>query len=142
MRSSASSPVARVAEQLIRDPQVIGGQHAIAKLVHGHGEEGAGCPGVEPNADDAESSGGLDAHRGGELAGHLTSRLAFDAAQRVPVDRIASIEEQLDAAVGENRVGGRGRIEAVAIQAPDALHKAGGCPANGMLGVFHGLPVR
>ena len=133
---------ARVTEQLVGYPKVIGGQHAIAKFMHGHAEKCAGCPRVEPDTDDTEPSGGLDPHGGGELAGHLTSRLTFDAGSGVAVNGIAGIEEELDAAVGENRVGGRSGVEAVTVEAPDALHEARGCSANGMLGVFHGLPVR
>lgn len=131
--------IARVSEQRACDPQVIRRDHAIAKFMHRHSEECPGCPGVESNADDTEPPGWLDPNRSGELAGHLAPGLALDAGCTMPVDGVAGIKKQLDAAIGEDRCGGRGRVEAVTVQAPDALHKMSGGPAHGMLAVFHGV---
>ena len=134
--------VARIAEQCCCHLQVIGRQHAIAKFVHRHGEECPGGPGMKPDADDPEPSRGLDPHCRGQLSSNLSLRLAFHGIERVPVNRVAGVEQQLDTAIGKDRVGARGRIEPVTFQAPDALHEARGDSAHSMLRVFHDAAAR
>ena len=68
--------------------------------------------------------------------------LALVAGGGVPQDRVPAVEEQLDPAVGQDRVGRSGRLVRLGAEAPDALDEPRGRTLHRLLGVPHRIPFR